>query len=233
MKIQNIILTSLFSFLIVSWNSVFSENFGGEGLEIISSDSVTSSTVAPTPSPQPDGSVIVWNNVIVNGQVSSSVIAQPIDDRNEMDKASDAYNAAKSASSSSPGPIKVYTTEKIPGAECECAIDNRDARDRQNGMTLESQCGDIKTRKYVCTVQPWLGSFQSMFRDIIKYFVNIVLILWVLAIVGLGIAWSFSWGDDAKAKSTLKKWGINILVGLIILFMFQYILRFLAPWIYK
>jgi ABC-type uncharacterized transport system permease subunit len=63
--------------------------------------------------------------------------------------------------------------------------------------------------------------------------INIVLLLGVLAVVGLGIAWSFAGGDDIKAKSTLKKWAVNIIIGLIILFFFTYILRFLAPWVYQ
>jgi hypothetical protein len=36
-----------------------------------------------------------------------------------------------------------------------------------------------------------------------------------------------------KAKSTLKTWAINIVIWLLILFMFRYILLFLAPWIYR
>jgi hypothetical protein len=63
--------------------------------------------------------------------------------------------------------------------------------------------------------------------------INIVLLLGVLSVVGLGIAWSFAWGDDVKAKSSLKKWAINIIIGLVILFMFRYILLFLAPWVYQ
>jgi hypothetical protein len=55
----------------------------------------------------------------------------------------------------------------------------------------------------------------------------------VLAVVGLGIAWAWAGGDDAKMKTKLKTWGMNIVVGLTILFLFRYILGFLAPWIYK
>jgi hypothetical protein len=45
-----------------------------------------------------------------------------------------------------------------------------------------------------------------MLATIIKWFINIVMLCAVLAIVGLGIAWSFSGADDAKAKTGLKKW---------------------------
>jgi hypothetical protein len=128
-------------------------------------------------------------------------------------------------------PIKVYTSEIIPGADCWC-VDGAWVRQDSANKACWSDI-PVQKRKYECTVQPGLGSFQSMFASIIRYFVNIVLILGVLAIVGLGIAWSLAGWDDAKAKSSLKKWWINIVVGLIILFMFQYILKFLAPWIYQ
>ena len=100
-------------------------------------------------------------------------------------------------------------------------------------MTLESQCGIMTTKKYKCTVQAGLSGFQAVFAQIIRYAINIVLLLGVLAVVGLGIAWSFAGGDDVKMKSTLKTWAINIIVGLVILFMFRYILLFLAPWVYQ
>ncbi len=87
-------------------------------------------------------------------------------------------------------------------------------------MTLESQCSIITTRKYKCTIQTGLSGFQVVFAQIIRYVINIVLLLAVLAVVGLGIAWSFAGGDDVKMKSTLKTWAINIIVGLLILFMF-------------
>jgi hypothetical protein len=54
--------------------------------------------------------------------------------------------------------------------------------------------------------------FQEVFAKIIRYVINIVLLLGVLAVVGLGIAWSFAGGDDVKAKSTLKTWAINIVI---------------------
>jgi hypothetical protein len=63
--------------------------------------------------------------------------------------------------------------------------------------------------------------------------INITILLGVLAVVGLGIAWSLAGGDDVKAKSSLKSWAINIIAGVVILFFFRYILMFLAPWIYN
>ena len=131
------------------------------------------------------------------------------------------------------GTTTIFTTEVVPGADCICAVDNRDSKDINWGATLESQCWPITTRKYKCTLPTGLSGFQTVFAKIIRYVINIVLLLGVLAIVGLGIAWSFAGGDDVKAKSTLKTWAINIVMGLIILFMFRYILLFLAPWVYN
>lgn len=64
----------------------------------------------------------------------------------------------------------------------------------------------VEKRKYKCTVQSGLVGFQNLFATIIKWMINIVLLAAVLAIIGLGIAWSLAGGDDAKAKSSLKKW---------------------------
>lgn len=135
--------------------------------------------------------------------------------------------------------IQIFTSEKIPGAECTCAIEwwamAADGMWPPTPGNKWDTCvwAPVAERKYVCTVIPGLGNFQKMFWSIIKYLINIVLLLGVLAIVGLGIAWSFAGWDDVKAKWSLKKWWVNIIVGLIILFMFQYILKFLAPWIYQ
>lgn len=113
----------------------------------------------------------------------------------------------------------VITTEKVPGANCECA-------------PWAGDCTDITTRKYLCTSGKGLSAFQEVVAQIVRYVVNITLLLGVLAVVGLGIAWSFAGGDDIKMKSALKKWAFNIIVGFVILFMFWYILRLLAPWVY-
>lgn len=117
----------------------------------------------------------------------------------------------------------VIVTEKVPGADCV-----PDA-----SMWPPNPNLPVQQRKYVCTVQTGLAGFQNMFATIIRWFVNIVMLFWVLAVIWVGIAWSLAGGDDAKAKTNIKKWAINILVGMIILFFFRYILQFLAPWIYK
>lgn len=122
----------------------------------------------------------------------------------------------------------VYTTEKVPGAKCECWTNGAD------GKFDKSKCStNITERKYECTVGIGMSGFQSMLKNILTYFVRIVALLGVLAIVALGIAWAWAWGDDIKAKSKLKWWAVNIIVGMAILFFFEYILKFLAPSIFQ
>ena len=136
---------------------------------------------------------------------------------NEADKASDAASNSNTPSS----PNKIFTSESVPGADCVCAPD------------AVCDGNEVAKRKYICTVPTGLAGFQSVFAKLIRFVINIVLLLGVLSVVGLGIAWSFAWGDDVKAKSSLKKWAINIIIGLAILFFFRYILLFLAPWVYQ
>lgn len=71
-----------------------------------------------------------------------------------------------------------------------------------------------------------------MLATIIKWFIYVAILVSVLALVGLGIAWSLAGGDDIKAKTGLKKWAINIMIGFVILIFFTTILRFIAPWIF-
>lgn len=52
--------------------------------------------------------------------------------------------------------------------------------------------GTVTARKYKCTVPTGLAGFQTVFAQIIRFVINIVLLLGVLSVVGLGIAWSFA-----------------------------------------
>jgi hypothetical protein len=124
----------------------------------------------------------------------------------------------------------------VPGAKCVC--DNSLPSGQAwpsipNGVAWEACKGPVASRKYKCEVPTGLAGFQSVFAQIVRLVINIVLLLGVLGIVGLGIAWSLAGGDDIKAKSSLKTWAINIGIGFIILFFFTSILYFLAPWVYK
>lgn len=116
--------------------------------------------------------------------------------------------------------MSVMTTEKIPGGECVCVDDS------------DKTCSNLETRKYSCTVTKWLNGFQKIFANIIKYFIYIVMLTGVAALVGLGIAWSIYGSADEHGAKALKSYAINFIIGLTILFLFSFILRFLAPWIY-
>ena len=136
-------------------------------------------------------------------------------------------------SPSAPTANKIFTSEKVPWASCVCVRWTDSTWKTEYDATGLACWGLVINRKYECTIPTGLAGFQSVFRDIVRVVINIVLLLSVLAVVGLGIAWSFAWGDDIKAKSTLKTWAINIVIWLFILFMFGYILSFLAPWVYR
>lgn len=137
--------------------------------------------------------------------------------------------ASKATNAEGSEDITVFVTELIPWADCVCVS----MTPWNNPSGSATYCGDITTRKYQCTLHPWLSSFQSMLAGIIRYLIYIVLLLWVLALASLGVAWGWAGGDDVKMKTNLKKWWVNILAWLIILFLFQYILRFIAPWVYQ
>jgi Type IV secretion system pilin len=146
--------------------------------------------------------------------------------------------SANPTASTSSDTTKVYTTEEIPGAKCTCVVvwtdttNAQDARLSWSAWPKSGNCNDPKTRKYVCEVGKWLTSFQNMFREITKWVVYIVMLLWVFAIVGAGVMWS--WGSDSEEYTKKAKWWVtNILIGLVILFTFRYILGFLAPWIFQ
>lgn len=116
--------------------------------------------------------------------------------------------------------LKVFTTEQVPGVLCTC-VDRTDPT-----------CSSINTRKYECTVDKWLTAFQILIREILRWFIYIVMLIGVLAIVLVGIfmAW---WSDSEEYTKKAKWWAWNIVVWLVILFMFRYILWALAPWIFQ
>ena len=67
----------------------------------------------------------------------------------------------------------------------------------------------------------------------IKYFIYITMLTGVAALVGLGIAWAIYGSAEEHFAKSLKSYVVNLIIGLTILFLFSYILRFLAPWIYN
>jgi hypothetical protein len=149
-------------------------------------------------------------------------------DANVANVASQINNSTTNTTSDSAAKkVVTVVSEKVPGATCVCYIGG-------NAWWPECPPGTkISERKYQCTTDAGMTGFQKVFAQMIRFVINIVMLLGVLAVVGLGIAWSFAGWDDMKMKSTLKTWAINLVIGFIILFMFRYILLFLAPWIYK
>lgn len=131
-------------------------------------------------------------------------------------------------------PSYIYTSEKVPGVDCQCV------KTLAKGTTPEeideywTTCsGDVTKRLYKCEQKTGLQGFMDLFRKMMKWVVQIAMLLGVLAIAALGVAWAVAWGDDPEYKKKLKDWVVGIMIGLIILFMFPYILRFLAPWIFQ
>ena len=107
----------------------------------------------------------------------------------------------------------VTVTEDIPWAWC----------------TLVSWTADNpETRKYTCTIQPWLWSVLSMARWLIKYVAFLAILVIVLL---LWVAW-FRLSIDWK-KDEAKKLFTRTIQWIIILFLMWFILNTIAPWIYK
>ncbi|PID84240.1 hypothetical protein CSB09_02105 [Candidatus Gracilibacteria bacterium] len=128
------------------------------------------------------------------------------------------------------GGLKQYLTEPVIGADCKCVY-----RDDEGNIHDENQllCNQkVEKRLYKCTIPEGMAGFQSIFKSMVRWIAVIATLLGVLALVALGIAWAVTGGEDTEAKKFLKKWIQNIIIGLLILYTFGFILRFLAPWVY-
>lgn len=124
--------------------------------------------------------------------------------------------------------VTVIVSEIIPWARCKCISKAEWAISK-----FSNKCGwPVAERKYECTTKKWLAWFLDLFARIVRYIINIVLLLWVLAIVVLWIVWSFSGWEDTEMKTKLKTWAQNVMIWMLILFLFRVILRFLAPWVF-
>ena len=119
---------------------------------------------------------------------------------------------------------RIIVTEPVPGGDCYCI-----AEGQGNGKMCT---GRVETRKYECTVKTGMAGFATVFSEVTKWATMIAILLGVLATAALGIAWSVAGDDNPEYKKKLKDWVINVIIGLIIVFFFTAILRFLAPWIY-
>ncbi|MDQ1344086.1 MAG: hypothetical protein QG650_806 [Patescibacteria group bacterium] len=125
--------------------------------------------------------------------------------------------AAEGDSGSGSNDSYVYVTEKIPGAVCTPV----------NGRSET----DVKKRLYKCSVGQGFDTVIGMLGSLIKYATYITGLVAVLMIVLSGIQYSMSGGgeDAKKAKGRI----IQLVAGLILLFLVGFILNTVAPWVYK
>lgn len=130
----------------------------------------------------------------------------------------------------------VVVTEIVPGTDistCKCLLTNGEWSDTPMTKDWQKTCEtNIAKKKYKCEMKWGMESFTKIFSGMIRWIVNISMLLAVLALVVMGILWSTTGADSDKVKA-VKWWFINILIGLLILFFFRAILGFLAPWVYK
>lgn len=130
----------------------------------------------------------------------------------------------------------LLVSEKPLGAKkCECAVTESSEKDATTGRyslvsTNKDTCDSkvsIEKRLYVCEK----ASLADMIKGIVGYIIQIALLLAVLAVAALGIAWGVAGGDDPEYKRKLKEWLVGLIVGLILIYGFQYILGIFG-WIY-
>lgn len=139
----------------------------------------------------------------------------------------------------------VLTTEKVPWVKCSC-YNNSDpafkAKTNHEAWLAELMNWEAKScdrniqpyqKIYICEHGEGLQGFTNVFKGMIRWVLTISLLLGVLAIAALGVAWAVSGSQDTEYKTFIKKWLINLIIGLVILFTFRYILGFIAPWIFR
>lgn len=135
---------------------------------------------------------------------------------------------------------KIVVSEKPLGAKnCYCATVNKDAPKwakieekykRYDSITKNGSCPSnvpVAERLYVCEEE----TLGGMIQGIVAYIIKISLLLGALATAALGVAWGIAWGDDPEYKKNLKNWLVWLIVGLIIIWGFQYILGIFG-WVY-
>ncbi len=110
----------------------------------------------------------------------------------------------------------MYVTEAIPGAKCSQVMD------RGNTQT---------TRLYKCPVGKGFDTVVGVLGSLIKYATYLTGLIGVLMIVLSGIQYSLSGGgeDAKKAKGRI----IQLVTGLVLLFLTGLVLNTVAPWVYN
>ena len=85
---------------------------------------------------------------------------------------------------------------------------------------------------YDCYQEKWFGSLRTIIWEFIKFLTYLVWIIWVLYLVINWIMLSMSWLNSGM-KENVKKGIIQAIVGIILLFLWGFILTEIAPWIFK
>lgn len=116
---------------------------------------------------------------------------------------------------------RVFTTEKIPWAECKWAWKGVSEAD----ATPEN-------RKYECTVPEASSGIKSVISTMIQYVVFIATLCGVLMLAVWGIMYSIGGATD-EGKVKAKKFIVSSIAGLILLFFVSAILYLVAPWVYS
>lgn len=108
--------------------------------------------------------------------------------------------------------IKIKVPEKIPWANC-----NLDKENKYNSWL------------YICTISPWMSAVNSIIQNLIKWFMAITAISWVLFIVVNWILLSMHWWEKEKIKTRITA----TITWIVLLLLSWVILSIIAPWVYK
>lgn len=138
------------------------------------------------------------------------------------------WNNSQGATSAQIGSGSVLVSEKPLGATCQCVRKEEKGEQTQYLVQEEQICTQKpQNRLYICEVPP----FTTLIQGIVNWIIQIALLLGVLATAALGVAWTIAGGDNPEYKKKLKDWLVGLIVGLILIYGFQYILGIFG-WIY-
>ena len=84
---------------------------------------------------------------------------------------------------------------------------------------------------YDCYQEKWFGSLKTIIWTFIKFLTYLVWVVWVLYLVINWIMLSMSWLNSGM-KENVKKGIVQAILGIIVLFLWGFILRQIAPWVF-
>ena len=128
--------------------------------------------------------------------------------------------------------IMVTVQEPIPWMDCiispkfqeNCTCD-RPVCNKQTDLN----CKAFVT--YECLQEKWFWSLKTIIWTFIKFLTYLVWIVWVLYLVINWIMLSMSWFGSGM-KENVKKGIMQAILGIIVLFLWWFILTQIAPWIF-